>query len=221
MNYKDSKLYKFFRVICIISIVLVAVTAVMMAFGNDAAILWFFIGCILMAIGGAATAQIKYRYQVYTEGDYTLLDRVSDFILGIRDFFLKKGVVGTVAAVLLTVSVLGSFFCAVRAATAAYEYSGAKNAGYQYNLSEAERYRTLASTAKEDGDERYENYCNEMAEKHLKESESYYSVAEKMKPVKEERLKELYAALAVNTATALFYTGAVLYRKKRSGDKEH
>ena len=218
MYYKDSKWYKIARIILIASVVLVSVSALLMFFGVDAAIIWFFGGCVLLALSSVVIANMKYKSQVYVEGDYTAVDGVKDFFLKLKTFFVKKGIIGS-CLFLLTFCVTVCFvFQGLKTVTSVYEYLGAKNAGYAYNYREGERLGKLAEEAFLNGDEKYAERCFMLSEKHFAESESYYKSMQKLKPIKDKNVRTLGVVAIADASVFIVYLVLVRLRKRRQGD---
>ena len=219
MYYKDSKWYKFVRIILIISVLLVASTALLMFFGFDGAIIWFFIGCVLLAISSMVIANMKYKSEVYVEGDYTAIDGIKDFFLGIKTFFTKRGIAGSSLFLLTLIVTICFAFQGVKTAGAVYEYLGTKNAGYYYNAREAERYSKLAEEALINGDEKYAERCRILAEKHFADSESSYKTMQKLKPIKDKNLKRLCAIAVAEVGVFIVYLIVLKCYKRKQGDR--
>ena len=218
MDYNQDKWYKAFRIVFIISLILVVATAVLMGFGADFAIVWFFVGCLILAVSCVAIAHIKYKYQIYSVGDYTARDRFTDFLEDFKNFFLRKGIVGSIVFVALMVSVVCSLLQSAKAISVTYDYLGAKNAGYAFNLRESERYLKLADEALVSGDERYAEHCTEMSKKCLEDSESYYKMAVSLKPKMDKQLEILWFALGVNAGVLVVYIITIAAHKRKTGE---
>ena len=220
MDYKQDKWYNVARIVFIASVISAAIAMALMGFGIDFAILWFFVDCIPLALSSVVMANIKYKYQTYNVGDYTAKDRVSDFLEDFKNFFLRKGVVGSIVFVVLMVSVVCSLLQSAKAISVTYDYLGAKNAGYAFNLRESERYLKLAEEALVSGDERYAEHCTEMSKKCFEDSESYYKIAVRLKPKMDKQLEILWFVLGVNAGILVVYITTVAVHKKRKTGEE-
>ena len=219
MDYKQDKWYNVARIVFIASVISAAIAMALMGFGIDFAILWFFVACIPLALSSVVMANIKYKYQTYNVGDYTAKDRASDFFEDFKNFFLRKGVIGSVVFAVLMVSVIYSVLQLGKTVSVTYNYLGAKNAGYAFNLRESERYLKLAEEALVSGDERYAKHCTEMSKKCLEDSESYYKMAVSLKPKMDKQLEILWFVLGVNVGALVVYIITVaVYKKRKTGE---
>ena len=131
MNFKEDRKYKFGRVVFIIGTLDVVVTALMMALGRDAAIAFFFIGCFVMMIGNAVMVSVKFKYQQANEDAPSVGQRIAWRWYDFKEFFKKKGALGSVLFVALLVSILVTSVFGYRALSTAYEYSGYLNGWYK------------------------------------------------------------------------------------------
>lgn len=220
MDYNQDKWYNVARIVFIASVISAAIAMALMGFGIDFAILWFFVDCIPLALSSVVMANIKYKYQTYNVGDYTAKDRVSDFLEDFKNFFLRKGVVGSIVFVALMVSVVCSVLQLGKTVSVTYDYLGAKNAGYAFNLRESERYLKLAEEALVSGDERYAEHCTEMSKKCFEDSESYYKIAVRLKPKMDKQLEILWFALGVNAGVLAVYIITIAVHKRKTGEEK-
>ena len=233
MDYRKNNLYRVGLFVFGVGTADVAVTATLMALGRDSAILWFFLGCFVMIIGNSIMVLVKYKYQQRGEDESTFGEKVSWRVYDIKEFFTKKGVLGTVMFfALITSVVISAVFC-VRAAKLAYSYSGSFNAGYEYNLQQYEKNINLAAQIRDESvtlaaegkvaeanqkqreAERYELLAND----HLYESGEYYKTALKLKPLRDAARVRMYVALGFNLLVLALYSAELIIRKNRRGKR--
>lgn len=219
MDYKKDKLYKVGFILAAAAVVDLVLGLMFMGLGFDSAIIWFFAGCPVLVVGCWLMQVAKTRYLDYIEGSPTAFDRFMDKIYTVKEFFVRKGAVGSILFILLMASFICSAVSVFKTATAAYNYSGAMNSGYRFNLSESERYYELAAEALENNDERYAERCTLLAEKHLEDSESYYEAALRLKPERDRLVKIMYVVLGVNVGVLAAYIIAVSVHKRNAGDR--
>ncbi len=247
MDYKNDVKYKIGRNIFIVAIIEVGITFIMMAFGQDVAIIPFFIGCAVAIIGNAVMVSVKYKYQSRREEELTFVEKVNGRWYDLKEFFKRKSVTGTVMLLALLVSIGFSAVYTYRGVSLAYEYSGAYNAGYKYNLSLYEKNTKLSKEATDRAEKLYweaevlleqgkkadaakkerDAYSEErdaaryesLAEKNLIDSKDYYKTAQKLKPQRDAALKVMYKVLAINVIIAALFVVEVIIRRKLRGKR--
>lgn len=233
MDYKHNKWYRLGKVVFLMSTALVTVTAILMALGQDAAILWFFIGCLIMIIGNSIMVSIKYRYQQMADDELTIGERFAGRVYDIKEYFVKKGILGSCLYFLLIASIVCSAVFGIRAASEAYNYSGTWNMGYKYNLSLYEKNSGLANTALGEAESfeaegkiaeakrkqrEAENY-SELAKKNLKDSAESYKAAVRIKPQRDAKLGQFYIVLGINGVVLAAFVTELVLRKQSRGKK--
>lgn len=227
MDFKKDIKYKIGRVIFIIATLAVAVSAVLMFFGVDLAMAPFFVGCFVMMIGNTIMVAVKYRYQQVAKDAPTFGDRVAWRWYDFKEFFKRKGFLGSVLYVLLIAAIVTTAVFGVRAASAAYDYAGTWNGGYKYNLKLYEEQLAEAAAARaesekflEEGNivdanlkERESKRYDTMAEKYLEDSTNNYNTALKLKPIKEKRLGAFFDVLTVSAVVVMAFIAEIILRK--------
>lgn len=176
MGHRKITAYKIGVGITTVSIIVMAVCLLLMYLGNNLAILWFFIAAVGLVVGVLTTRIVKTRFeQGYYDGLYmTTAEATVDRIVSLKNRLLKRGVLG---AVLVLFSILISIYTAIvgfNTLGTLYERSASYNAGYKYNLREAERYEALAKQYTDEGKTTLADNYLMNAEKCKKESEAYY-----------------------------------------------
>ncbi|MBE6798506.1 MAG: hypothetical protein E7525_01830 [Ruminococcaceae bacterium] len=233
MDFKKDNKYKVGRAIFLLGTLDVVVTAVMMFFGRDAAILWFFIGCLVMITGNAVMVSVKYKYQQALEDAPSAGQKIAWRWYDFKGFFKKKGVLGSVLFVALLVSIVSTSVFGIRAFSAYYECNGAYNGGYKYNLKLHEEKKVEAAEARAEWErlfaegnfaeayrkEREADRLEVMAETYLKESGDNYELAQKLRPIKEQRLEMFKNVLAVNVWVPVLFIVELITRKLKKRKK--
>ncbi len=217
MDYKNNIFYIIGSGIVALSVIDLVVTFAMMGMGFDNAIIWFFIGCVTLVIGLFMSQTAKRRCE---EGYYEF-KRPSKLVVlkenfsSVFGFLFKRGVIGAVAIILVICSVAVTAILGIRCAKTAFDRGGPLNAGYNYSLSEAERYKSLMEEQLQEGNDiRAENFKAAM-EKAIKDSEEYLKIGQKLTEKLNKQLPPFYYSLAASASMVAFYiTVIVLYKRK-------
>lgn len=231
MDFKKDRKYKFGRFIFIIGTIDFSIMTLFMWLGKDVAIIPFFIGCFIMIIGNAVMVSVKFKCQQADEDAPSVGQKIAWRWYDFKEFFIKKGVLGSILFVALIAAILTTAVFGYRALSSAYEYSGYMNVGYRYNLrlyeeklGEVEVARAESAKAFEDGDfavatrkEKEADRFEFQAETYLKESGENYKIAIKLRPVKEQRLETFKNVLAVTVWVPVLFVWELIARsvKKR------
>ena len=219
MDYKKNIFYIIGSAMTALSALDLVVTFAMMGMGFDSAIIWFFIGCVTLVIGilMAQSAKRKCEEGYYEFKRPSKLAILKEAFSAFFSFLFKRGFVGAVTLVLLVGSIVVTAIFGFKCAATSFKRGGALNAGYNHNISEAERYKILMEEELENGNQlRADNFKASM-EKALLDSQEYLRVGEKLTVQLENQLVNLYYALAADAAlVALYISVAVLNKRNQT-----
>ncbi len=220
MEYKKTLGYRIGFGITVLAIVLLIFTFVLMGFGFDGAIPWFFIGCGVLLIGSFIITFVRHSYERKIYDEPSRFAILKDRISLVRKGFLKRGTLGAVLLTLVVGTTAVTLVMGVKAGVAAYEYAGVKNAGYEYNFNEYQKYKELRDKAVLEDDTVYAMHCETKMKYHLNESQWYYARTGVVREMLNEKLLYLYCAIAINVVTVVGYAVYVIrYRKKYKQEK--
>lgn len=231
MNFKEDRKYKIGRTIFATATTIVAISAALMFFGVDIAIVPFFLGCFVMIGGNSIMVSVKYKYQQASEDAPSIGQRIAWRFEDFKEFFKKKGVLGSALFVTLLIAIGVTSVFGYRAWSTAYDYNGNLNGGYKYNLKLHEESLNNAAIARAESEEAFQkgdfavasrkdkeaDRLEFQAETYLIESGEYYKTAVKLKPIKEQRMKTFKKVLAVTVWVPVLFVLELIVRnfKKR------
>ena len=217
MEYKKDKLYRFAFVLTILSIVDMSIMFLMMAYSYETyPIIWFFIGGFALVIANFIMVGVKRKYERVYEDEPPVGEIVKENAVSFKNFLFKRGTAGFVALLILVSSVVFFAVTGISTLNTSYEKSGAINAGYHFNLREAERYDGLAEEALEKGKEKQAEEFRLNAEKCRTDSEWYYEYHGVLTKKLGQKVKVFIAAsvtLAVTVVGDIAFV--VIYKKKQ------
>ena len=218
MEYKKDKLYRFAVVLAVLSIVDMSIMFLMMAYSYETyPIVWFFIGGFALVIANFIMVGVKRKYERVFEDEPPIGEIVKENAISFKDFLFKRGVAGFVAMLLLVTSFGFFAVSGIMVLSTKYERSGAINAGYRFNLREAERYDGLAEEELEKGNEKLANEFRLNAEKCRADSEWYLSRYLSLSYLLQERLNLFYTALGIFIVYTVGYCIVIFVTKPIRG----
>lgn len=217
MEYKKDKLYKFAVGIAIVSIIDMVITFLMMSYSSNLRlILWFFIGGFLLVIANFIMVSVKRKHErVYYEKP-SVGEIVKENVGNFKAFLFKRGIVGFFALIMLVLTFAAFAVIGVKTLTTAYQKSGAINAGYHFNLREAERYEGLMEEELEKGNEKLAEEFRLSAEKCREDSQWYLEYHEVLTERLNTQVKYLIvASVAFFVSLSGHIALVVIYKEKQ------
>ena len=221
MDYKKNIFYIIGSAMTALSALDLVVTFAMMGMGFDSAIIWFFIGCVTLVIGilMAQSAKRKCEEGYYEFKRPSKLAILKEAFSAFFSFLFKRGFVGAVTLVLLVGSIVVTAIFGFKCAATSFKCGGALNAGYNYSISEAKRYKILMEEELENGNQlRADNFKASM-EKALLDSQEYLKVGEKLTVQLDNQLVNLYYALAADAALVALYIAVAVLNKRNQTER--
>ncbi len=216
MEYKKDKLYRVAMFLAIVSIVDMVITFLMMSYSSNLnLILWFFAGGVLLVIVNFIMVAVKRKYERVFEDDPTVSEIVKENAISFKEFLFKRGTAGFLALLVLVAAVGFFAVTGIKSLSAYYEKSGAINAGYHFNLREAERYYGLMDEELEKGNEKLAEEFRLSAEKCIEDSKWYLSRYEVLTVQFRDTFNIFKIASGVLAVTVAGYIAFVIVYKKR------
>ncbi len=214
MEYKNDKIYRVAVVLAVISIIDMTVTFLMMSYSSNLnLIFWCFGGGVLLVIANFIMVAIKRKYERIYEDEPSIGEVVKDNAISFKEFLFKRGLVGFVAMLVLVVSVGFFAVSGIRVLSTKYDRSGYLNAGYHFNLREAEKYDALVEEELEKGNEKLAKEFRLNAEKCRAESVVYLERYESLGDEYQERLNLFYVALGIFVVYTASYVIFIVVKK--------
>ena len=215
MDYKKDIKYIIGAILAAISVLDMVVTLIMMYFGSDPAIIWFFAGGVGLVIANFIIVSVKRRYELFTGDEPSFIDEAKYNLENAKEKLLKRGVLGVVFLSVLIISFIVTAVFGIRTLNTAYDKNGALNAGYNYNLREAERYKGLMEEQIEKGNLRFAAEFQKNMEKCLEESEWYLNYYNEMSEKLEVQIPELITVASINGVVLVAYIAFILATRKQ------
>lgn len=218
MRYKRNFWYILGVALSLASAVTMAVTMVIMYFGNNTAIVVFFAACPVLVAGVLTAQSVKRRYE---EADELNREPVPMFwhiryaVLRLREIIASRGILTILFTLFACISLIITLVLAVICGNFAYKRSKIQNNhDYIANNVAYDEYYALWSDSRREGDK-------ESADKYFEIMESYnLNNAKSRQKIKEygEELKKYGSWTALSGAVTLFF-GTVtvayfVYRKR-------
>lgn len=220
MEYKKDVRYIIGVILATVSVLTMVVTFIMMYFGSDPAIIWFFAGGVGLVIANFILVWIKRRYERMTDDEPTNLEILKDNILNLKASIFKRGRLGAAFLLVLVLSFVLTVIFGTRTLITSYEKSGAINAGYNFNLREAERYKGIMEEQLKKGNLKFAAECEKNMNKCLEESEWYLQYHGELSEKLEKQRPQFLAVATVNVVLLIAYVAFVLvYKKSKAEDK--
>lgn len=218
MEYKKDKVYRVAVVLAAISIVDMVITFLMMSYSSNLnLIVWCFGGGVLLVIANFIMVAVKRKYERVYEDEPPIGEIVKENAISFKDFLFKRGVAGFVAMLLLVTSFGFFAISGIRVLSTKYERSGAINAGYHFNLREAEKYDALSEEELEKGNEKLAEEFRLNAEKCRADSEWYFLRYLSLSCLLQERLNLFYFALGIFVVYTVGYFIVIIVTKPIRG----
>ncbi len=215
MNYKKDIMYILGVGLAAVSVLLMVVTFVLMGFGSDPSIIWFFIGSIGLVVSNFILVSVKRKYETVFEDEPSALDIAKDNFETAKEKIFKKGILGAVLLGVLVASFITTAVMGIVVLNTSYQKSGAINAGYHFNLREAERYEQLRIEQVEKGNLRFAAELENNRDKCIKESEWYLSYYGELTEKLSSQVSVLIIMATVNGVILVIYIGFVLVKKRK------
>ena len=218
MEYKKDKLYRAAVILAVISIVDITVTFLMMSYSSNLGLIfWCFGGGVLVVIANFIMVAVKRKYERVYEDEPSISEVVKENATSFKDFLFKRGVAGFVAMLVLVASTGFFAVSGIRVLSTKYERSGSLNAGYNFNLREAERYDGLAQEELEKGNEKLAGEFRLNAEKCRAESVVYLERYESLAVEYQARLNLFYLASGLFVVYTAGYVIFIIVKKPIRG----
>ncbi len=214
MGYKKDAKYILGVVIAILSVLLMAVTFVLMGFGSDPAILWFFVGSFGLVLSNFIIVSVKGKYERAFEDEPSNLEIAKENIQNFKQRLFKRGVFGAAFLGLLVVCFVVTAVVGIKTLNTAYQKSGALNAGYHYNLRQAEQYEQLRIEQLSKGNLKFATELEYSRDKCIEDSEWYLSYHNELSEQLSKQKNVLLVTASVNAVILVGYIAFVLIKKK-------
>ena len=220
MRYKRNFWYILGVVLSLASAVVMAVTMVIMYFGNNTAIVVFFAACPVLVFGVLTAQSVKRRYEEADELDrepIPMFWHIRYAVLRLREIMASRGVLTVLFTAVTCLSLIATLVLAVICGNSAYKRSKIENnRDYIANNVAYDEYYALWSDSRREGDK-------ESADKYFEIMESYnHNNAKSRQKIKEysEDIKKYGVWTALSGAVTVFF-GSVLasyliYKKNTS-----
>ena len=219
LDYKKDVKYIIGVALSAISIVVMVVTFVLMYFGSDASIIWFFVGGFGLVIANFILVAVKRQYEFFTDEEPSFWDVAKYNLETTKENFFKRGVAGAIFTSVLIISFIVTVVFGTITLNTYYNKSGAINAGYTYNLQEAERYKGLMEEQLEKGNLKFAAECEKNMEKCIEESEWYLKYYEQMSEKLERQIPQLITVASINGVVFIAYVAFILSTRKRKAEE--
>ena len=220
MKYKKNFWYILGIVLTFASVLIMSVTMVLMFFGSNIAIIWFFAACPVLVFGVLTSQAVKRRYEEAVACDrepVPMFWHIRYTVLLLREFIASRGLLRVIFTALTCLSVIATLVLGGFCGYYAHERASIKNdSKYIENQIKYEEYYTLWLKAHNEGDK-------DAAHRFFEIMEAYNSDnAEGRKQIKTytESLKEFGVWTALSGAVAVFFgtvlTTYMIHKKRRA-----
>ncbi len=219
MGYKHDLRYRIGISLAVISVIDMIVTFALMGLGSDPAIIWFMLGGVVLVISNFIIISAKRRYEQVEESNVTRIEIAKESLANAKNRLFKRGVLGVVLLFLLMACFIATAVMGIATLKTAYEKSGAINAGYHFNLREAERYEGLMEEELQKGNEKLAEEFSKNRDKCISESEWYLQYYGELSEKLDVQLSRLVVMAAINAVVLAVYIAFVLAHKKTQAEE--
>ncbi len=219
MGYKHDLSYRIGILLAAISVIDMVITFILMGLGSDSAIIWFMLGGVVLVISNFIIISAKRRYEQVEVSNVTRIEIAKENIINAKNRLFKRGVLGALIFILLVCCFVATAVMGIATLTTAYQRNGAINAGYHFNLREAERYEGLIEEELQKGNERLAEEFSKNRDKCISESEWYLQYYGELSQKLDAQLPYLVATASVNAVVLAVYIAFILAHKKTQAEE--